>query len=333
MNLDMKNKLYRRLLLFVLVIVFVSISCGYATEIRAPESFPDTDIIFTTSYGLGFVNADGSNSQIIDFAIKMDGVRVPSQLVTIAKPAITRDNLKVVAMINNNHGYWYMDGPDLLMVWEVNEQPIPCSQWGRQNKPLLAVEKNQVFIETENGMAVYNIAGCGMDTQPIKIYKNESGVFSPNLQYIASVITEDFNSGKKVIIIKEIDSQTEIAKVEGDFPAWSLNSHYLAYTGRDGIYVLDLTPKNETLRVSTYMNPSGAIYPSYELLGDSNYPPEPAWSPDGEWLVYHRLVREVNGMSIPDYYAIFKLNIETGEEIKIIEGGMYPYWKWPVEEQ
>ncbi|HXF90575.1 MAG TPA: hypothetical protein VNJ29_01440 [Candidatus Nitrosotenuis sp.] len=312
-----------------MMIALVSISCGYATEIQAPESFPDTEIIFTASYGIGFVNADGTDTEIIDFAVKLDGVRVPSQLVTIAKPAITRDNLKIVAMINNNHGYWYMDGPDLLIVWQVNEQPIPCSQWGSQNKPLLAVEENHIFIETDNGMALYNIDDCGTDAQPIKTYKNEIGVFSPNLQFIASVITDTLDLQKKTIVIKERESKREIAMFEGDFPAWSLNSKYLAYTGKDGIYVLDVTSKTQPIQVSGYINPAGAIHPTYQLINDTP-PPEPAWSPDGKWLVYHRLIREVKGMSLPDYYAIYKLNIETGEEIKIVDGGMYPYWKWPA---
>lgn len=330
MNLNMNHKPCRKLLLFALTIVLAGISCGYATEIQAPESFPDTDIVFTASYGIGFVNADGTDSEIIDFAVKLDGVRVPSQLVTIAKPAITRDNLKIVAMINNNRGYWYMSGPDLLMVWEVDEQPIPCSQWGSQNKPLLAVEENRIFIETDNGMALYNIDDCGTDAQPIKTYKNDIGVFSPNLQFIASVITDTLDLQKKTIVIKERESKREIAMIEGDFPAWSLNSKYLAYTGKDGIYVLDVTSKTQPIRVSGYINPAGAIHPTYQSIGYFTFAPEPAWSPDGKWLVYHRLVGEDDGMPIPDIYAIYKLNIETGEEIKIVDGGMYPYWKWPA---
>lgn len=34
-------------------------------------------------------------------------------------------------------------------------------------------------------------------------------------------------------------------------------------------------------------------------------------------------------ISDPTYDNVHKSNIETGEEIKILDGGMYPHWRWP----
>ncbi|HMB23559.1 MAG TPA: hypothetical protein VKP08_12035 [Anaerolineales bacterium] len=59
---------------------------------------------------------------------------------------------------------------------------------------------------------------------------------------------------------------------------------------------------------------------------------EVAWSPDGKWLVYHKWVgTDYNTGTDPSSNAIYKLNIKTGEEIKILDGGIYPYWRWSVE--
>jgi Tol biopolymer transport system component len=50
---------------------------------------------------------------------------------------------------------------------------------------------------------------------------------------------------------------------------------------------------------------------------------QPTWSPDSKWLVYHRCVRE--NPPISDC-TIYKVNIETGIEVKLAEGGVFPSW-------
>ena len=58
------------------------------------------------------------------------------------------------------------------------------------------------------------------------------------------------------------------------------------------------------------------------------YPPEASWSPDSRWLVYHRcMLPGQQRCYSEDQYAIFKLNIETGEEWLLVEGGINPYWR------
>ncbi len=62
------------------------------------------------------------------------------------------------------------------------------------------------------------------------------------------------------------------------------------------------------------------------------WPPIPSWSPDGEWLVYHKCTVPVEigaSCTYAEDYAIFIVNVATGEETLLIEGGLNPYWRWP----
>ena len=53
-------------------------------------------------------------------------------------------------------------------------------------------------------------------------------------------------------------------------------------------------------------------------------PPRPRWSPDGKWLIYHRC----DGYScVVDENAIYKVEISTGKEEKVIDGGAFPDWR------
>jgi Tol biopolymer transport system component len=53
--------------------------------------------------------------------------------------------------------------------------------------------------------------------------------------------------------------------------------------------------------------------------------PFPSWSPDGKWLVYHRCSKPE--CALIDDYDIYKVEIATGIEYKIIEHGVFPDWK------
>ena len=62
---------------------------------------------------------------------------------------------------------------------------------------------------------------------------------------------------------------------------------------------------------------------------------EATLSRDGQWLVYHVYSRN---LVAPDagawagHYSIFKVNVNTGETTKLLDGGYSPSWRWPVGE-
>ncbi len=316
-----------KLIPFVCLLTVGMICVGLVPkETRAPEKFPETDLVFTSSGGVGFVNADGSELAYLDFSSKIPGATAGSESVNIARPVITGNNRALVAKVDTTFSYVYMTNPNLLVLWHAGKYPIYCSQWGSQYLPLLAKDQNQILINFDQRIESYDLDSCGTDDEPLALYEEISGMPSPDLRYIVRPV-DPFD---RIIVISDLENGEERTIGMGDYPAWSQDSDWLAYTGEDGIYIVNVVKKTDPIRVLIYPNPVGEIHPTYSDINQIP-PPEPLWSPDGKWLVYHRLTADINGSTLPDYFSIFKVSIESGEEIKVVDRGMYPYWRWPVE--
>ncbi len=302
----------------------------FPPETRAPDSFPDTDLVFTTSSGVGFVNADGSNLSYLPLTAKLSyGMEDESW-----RPVITGDHRTMIVKMADK--FWHVYNPTLLVLWTAGDLPVPCLPWPGQQMAYLSSDQQDIFIQTKQGTARYRLSSCGTNDAPIETYDNVSGIPSPDLKYIVYVdIPSAIPSDDRFIILRELASGKERRIGIGDYPAWSRDGHWVAYTGKDGLYVFNVLEGEEAQLAVVYRNP----YPGHENSptfegGDyPRIPPEVSWSPDGKWLVYHRWTGTKYETGVDPYYnAIYKLNIETGEEIKILDGGMYPYWRWPAEE-
>ena len=130
----------------------------------------------------------------------------------------------------------------------------------------------------------------------------------------------------ETIVVMNLQTREKQVIAEGISPAWSPDGEWLAFTALDGIWlmradgadrrqVVDWTaywPEPWTWRWDGYYDPEG-------------WPARPEWSPDGKWIVYHRLVGQANGQQ---KFAIFKMNVETGEEVKVVDDGINPHWRW-----
>jgi hypothetical protein len=200
---------------------------------------------------------------------------------------------------------------------------------------LLSVEQQQIFIQTEQGLALYDIKSCGTDDAPVEIYRDVFGIPSPDLRFVAYVNRPSVNPGDdRFVVIRAITNGKKRTIGIGDYPAWSRDSQWLAYVGTDGLYVSNVIGDSKSRRIILYPNPYPYHdnSPTYEGGDYSRIPPEISWSPDGKWLVYHRWTGTDSDTGVdPAYNAIYKLNVETREEIKVIDGGMYPYWRWPAK--
>jgi hypothetical protein len=314
------------------VICHVVIQGSYPHETLAPNSFPNTDLVFTTASGVGFANADGSKETYFDFSAYVPGMIAGTSPADIGRPIVTSDSHLVIAKVSTYISYWYVTNPNLLVLWRSNEYPVFCLSWGLQTMPLLTKDQNHILIHSEEGIAAYDLDSCGTDEEPLSVYKGVSGIISPDVKYVAYTGNQVEAPYDRTITIRNLTSNEERIINQGDFPAWSHDSKSLAYTGVDGIYRVDISKDAEPIRVVLFHNPAGYIHPTYSHINQLP-PPEAAWSPDGRWLVYHRLTEvDHDGSDLPNFHSIFKLNIETGEEIKIIDNGIYPYWRWPIEE-
>jgi hypothetical protein len=333
----LNQKFIRRVVFFILLCFFTTtLACLplgllFPAETRAPETFPEADIVFVSNKGLGFVNADGSNLTYVPLTVK--GIR--GKKSQWWRPVITGDSRTVIVKVAHEHFHVYLSG--FLSVWRSGELPVLCQQWGPQKMAYLSEDQQYISTFTDEGIALYSLDDCGVeDSQPVLTHEGIIfGILSPNLKYSTYLSSQGDVSGyDRFIILHDMDSGEERTVGVGAQPAWSRDSQWLAYTGKDGIYIANILEETEPQRVILYTNPFRQNVPTYYGAAYWTIPPEASWSPDGKWLVYHRWTgTDYYTGTNPDYNAIYILNLETGEETKILDGGMYPYWRWPAIEE
>ncbi len=325
MNAVIGNK-HVKIISFSFFLLLMSMACGILSKTQIPETFPNTDIIFSAPDGIGFVNADGSNLSSLAFVAELSYGKEDHAW----RPVITADSKTIVAKAADV--FMNASLPQALIVWQANKKPTFCDNWLHQQLPLLTKDQTGIYIQFEQGIALYALDSCGTNVAPTKFYEDMQGIFSPDLKYVAYVRQSDRFS-KSYIVVKEVNSTKEFIVIdEGSVPSWSFDSKWIAYTGVDGIYIVSVEEFEKPKRILKHLNPRDSFSGLYEYV-TYHIPPEPSWSPDGKWLVYHKwLGIRHDDTTDPSTYAIYKLNIETGEEIKILDGGMYPFWRWPVEE-
>lgn len=119
--------------------------------------------------------------------------------------------------------------------------------------------------------------------------------------------------------IKIVDIKTgeiKIIQESGSNPTFSPDGNQIAFIKEDGIFAREL---------------NGAASQQVAVLsiwlGGSEFKPIPFWSPDGNWLLYHQCEREEWDCNQRDQFSIYKVNVHTQEVVKIVEGGLYPYWR------
>jgi hypothetical protein len=327
------NPSRREHLKLVLLAITAFLICGCVllpflvpSETRAPQAFPDADLVFVAGGEVGFVNADGSGAAYLPFRVEAYG-----GFTDFWRPVVTADRSTLIVKVIDE--FYAPQDPHLLAVWHAGEYPVLCVSWNDQQLPVLTAGQGHLFIQTEAGIAVQLLENCGTQDPPLDLIEGTSGIPSPDLQLVVYTIppppsaTED-----RSIVVRNLADGAERTIGEGAFPSWSRDSQWLAYTGRDGLYVVNVAEGSEPRRVILYPNAYDARDPTYAGRAYWDIPPEVSWSPDGKWLVYDRWVgTDYNTGTDTRYHSIYKLNVETGEETKIIDGGMYPSWRWPVE--
>ena len=111
------------------------------------------------------------------------------------------------------------------------------------------------------------------------------------------------------------DTEKVTEVLEGGYnPSLSPDEKKIAYVGSNGIYIANADGTGKKLLVP--------ISISYELY--KGLDPHPFWSPDGTTLIYHKCHNTVC-KDVTDF-SIYKVNVNTGDEVKIVDGGLYPVW-------
>lgn len=308
-----------------LILAIYGVCCGSVLRdllpARMPDPIPDTDIVYMGGGKLGFVNADGSGLTKIRFNVPYNDFHS-----SWGSPLVAGDEALIVTVTN------YPGAIGKIFVAPPGEVAADCEWYGI---PRLAADGRHILVDTGETIERYLPEDCGTGNPPEKIYGGVFDILSPDVlspheEYSAEVYRGEYGAyTEPSIILHNLRTGEKRIVGEGNFPVWSRDGQWLAYTGADGIYIIQNSPGAQPRRLVAFAEPSSGVYREYD------YVPIASWSPDGKWLVYHEYHSkpvDPHAEFGAQHYSIFKVNVETGETIKLVDGGFSPFWRWPVEE-
>jgi len=309
-------------LLFITLLLSLLLSQGCTG--KTIDQFPDADIVYQANEReqgiLGFINGDGSNNVLIEVDFFAN---LPS---------------------------WSSDGSILFFSQIPGDQAYIPTRIGdlstvRQGKTITRCRKGTVvgsdihpYLDTfqvviSNGFEINLIDAikCRKIKTFIDYKDTNLAIASMSISRDGSILlfsehsynTADFKG--KEFAIKKMDLVTGNVETigQGASPILSPDNRKVAYVWYDGFYLMDSDGSNTKRTIKYLAGEKTGSWISFFSL-----PPSPHWSPDGEWLVYHKCNKAVTrSCSPPSEFGIYKFNVLDGKEYKLVDGGLYPYWK------
>lgn len=302
-------------------------------HIAVDQPLPDRDIVYQVEhdaapgYGrrVGFVNADGTGQEFRTITT--------TRISAIAEPV------------------WTTSGDHVLFGNQYTDQLSSIAQDGTLREyrcPLLrlapTVDPDRVIVAmafepTRLKIALYDLEndsvlrtfaveegdhlsiGANALADTLLVYRRRwdqdvSSGYSSN-----ELVVYDISSGEGDVLVSRhgLGYDTPL-----EYPSISPDGQWIAYTASDGLYLVR-PDGSDQLRVM----PMELIRNSPAGPGWDQWPPAVSWSPDSQSLVYHRCTvpAPTSCGGSPENYSIYKLNINTLEEVLLVEGGLNPYWR------
>jgi hypothetical protein len=314
----------KRFSILILMLVFILVIPG--CRFNSGSHIPDLEIVFEANRFeeplTGFINSDGTGREEIkvDHFLTQPIWSSEKQTIFYWEPRGSIGNIET----RTGFPYFWIEGRGFKSC------PILV---GRPVYPFPGSEKD-LLVSSGGDIRRINGESC----KDIKVYIDYTDPFSRKRiaglsisrdgQYI--LYTEQFISPAKTrdkfeFTIKIFDLNTEMIRDigEGVNAEFSPDNSWVAYTGFDGIYVMksDGTEKKRLVP-----------YNSRDLTREINdfeiMPPAPRWSPNGEWLIYHKCMNKpVSNCKQTSDFSVFKVHVSSGDETKIFDEGLNPYWK------
>jgi hypothetical protein len=324
----MSKKTYGLFLFFGLIIGLVVVACIFTASQDKPEALPfqenitipQADIDYQaikrianvdpSDNLIGFVNADGSGNVLI----KLQSERP-------YRPVVSRewDGIFFAGSQGNPYNIEGSAGPIYFL--DKTGNYLTCGNiYFPYYFPVYGTKS--VLVDESDEIVLLDVSTC-------KIMKTLVSIPSSDSQELRIDNAVPSDSGNKVIFsewhsngttewhtihIVDIDSGNLKEILDGGFDAsLSPDEKKIAYVGDSGIYLAYSDGSDPRLLMPIAFNDETV-----------NIYPWPFWSPDGTMLIYHKCIN-TECYDLSDF-NIYTLNVNTGVEKKIVDGGLYPSW-------
>jgi hypothetical protein len=304
---------------FVIILLVIGTN---ACQSMWQKPIPKGEIVYqgdivnqSTHYQLGFMDSNGENNQLI---------MTPRQF---SKPVWSSDGSFLYGLTDStgpDYGYpayWDLQNGKFGVCSKDLPYSIQIQGSGNPENPYEVIVQDaftitkmdlsncitvQVFIDNETKYGGNLIIGSSYS--PIK-----QGIF---YGFLINPTAPQYR-----LMYRDLKSGEETWVGEGINPTWAPDGTRIAYLGIDGLY-LGYFEDNQFTSIKIVNRP---FFNPLAIGGANTQTPEPAWSPDGQWLIYHRC--ETTKTCKWEETGIYKINVNGGNEELILKGGRFPHWK------
>jgi Tol biopolymer transport system component len=252
--------------------------------------------------GYGFINSDGS------------GVQLVPETIIVRMPTWSPDKQRIAALFtwgSFDYGYLFLapggvSCRDTLFYDRMH--------WA-DNKEVLRESTKQIDVGLYNRKIIqWDVITCSI-TKILYQEDTPNNFTDIDLSVKKTLIFTRRSKEDEAIYILEESSEKPLRVSSGFGATWSPDGTQFVFTGSDGLYISDAEGKSIQKAVDLT-----AYYPVKDgAIQWDDWPPMAVWSPDGRFLLYHRLN---NGT-----YELVKFEIAEKTETVIYQGGMYPDWR------
>ena len=299
-----------------LIVVFFCITLFlFGCQSSWQQPIPNGEIIFMSVGALGFIQTSEGNIQIH----KVDE--------RFAKPVWSNNSMFLFGLSGSGHAgvfggypaYWNLDNgqykacthnsPFFEQI-QSSENPtnhyeaIVMNVWEIIVIDLSNCKEIQTFVDYSDHPEKFSIAGFSYSP------------FKQKLTY--GLVTNPYKNRNYEILVMDITNGEVEKLAEGINPVWSPDGSQIAYLGLDGLYVIS-SNGSEIRRLVNQ-----PLFNAWQSGSPESHTPIPRWSPDGQWIVYHKCISG-DPCNIADA-QIFKVRLEDGDEEQILSGGQFPSW-------
>jgi len=303
------------------------------------QPLPERDIVYQTSpdYGtgyrqhIGFIDSDGGGQMLLTITThRISPVVAPvwtpdgSQLLF---SNLRTGDLVGIARDGTLREYSYRPmgiAPTARPGQVVIATPEHPQDYASRTLALVDLDTRSVLAEYLRGHDDHLTTGTSALSGSLLVFHRwwyvESEQRSSARMTVDEITLLETETGEKKVLLRR-EGMPEDSRLLA--PAISPDGQWVAYTADDGLYLIRPDGNDQRRIVPLQMISRTPGGPAWD-----QWPTVASWSPDSQWLVYHRCAAPTPERCIdPESYTIYKVNVGTLEEIPLVEGGVNPYWR------